>query len=169
MGRILSFAILVLAAYGVLSFLAGLSDGSDSTRQDPPDGEPPPKRVYVCADGRQVSDRQDCETDTQYVCPDNSIVADPRDCETEGPGGDPPIEEDPPQQDQEYEVAHGDILADGTCHLRVSGPDQPVLVSSSGDYEVKRVYASSAAELRNQVEMIRRGAANHAGMPCPDG
>ncbi len=168
MGRILSFVVLVLAAYGVVSFLGGLSDGSDSTRQDPPDGDPEPGRVYVCADGRQVSDRQDCETDTQYVCPDNSIVADPQDCETDEPVGDPP-QENPPQQDQEYEVAHGDILADWTCHIRVSGPNQPVRVSSSGTYEVKRVYASSARELQNQVEMIRQGAANHAGMPFPDG
>ncbi len=163
MGRLGTIVLLILAVIGGLS-LFGLFSPAEQQEQ------PQEETRYVCPDGRTVSDRQACETNTQYVCPDNSIVEDPQNCPTdEEENDDPPDGGDPPQQTHEYEVAHGDILEDGECHIRVSGPDQPVQVNSSGTYEVKRVFASSASELERQVENIRQGAANHAGMPCPDG
>ena len=69
-----------------------------------------------------------------------------------------------------YTVAHGDILEDGDCHLRVFGPGEPVTISSRGIWKTQPITVTSEAELYDRVEALRATVAQWSRTgTCPNG
>jgi hypothetical protein len=81
----------------------------------------------------------------------------------------PPVE-DPPTGPETYTVAHGDILQDGDCHMRVFGPGEAVNITSSGEWKIATITASSNAELSAEIEALRDTVSRWSRTgECPNG
>lgn len=69
----------------------------------------------------------------------------------------------------EMYVAHGDILADGTCHVRVFATGKPVSGLSGSTWKLVLLSGGTEDQRFQEVARIQAGAAQAAGGTCPFG
>lgn len=69
----------------------------------------------------------------------------------------------------ELYLAHGDILADSTCHVRVFATGEPISGLSASTWKLVLISGGTEDQRLQEVARIQAGAAQAAGGTCPFG